>query len=249
MRPTQTRIHPRWSGFTLVELMVVIGIIAVLIALLLPAIRRARDSALTVTCLSQLRQVGLAIHQYANSNGGRLPNYSGRHEYPIDTQRPGDINWFGPGGWPVLIERSLGAKPDGAVWHCPAWPDEQRRVNYFLGARWMRVQKPLLRSMPLSRIGRSTTYILAGECSAQDYYPPPFGSDTSSPNEDIDKDDGAIKCLRFAGEDGGYNMHLQGNNVLFADNHAATFKKFDPQALTYSPDGPATWEELGMPPP
>src|SRR5262249_45234805 len=84
-------------AFTLVELMVVIGISAVVMALVLPALRRARASALTVTCLSQLRQIGMAIHQYASANGGRLPVYSGRHEYPIDVQRPGDINWFGPG--------------------------------------------------------------------------------------------------------------------------------------------------------
>jgi prepilin-type processing-associated H-X9-DG protein len=117
-------------------------------------------------------------------------------------------------------------------------------LNYFLGARWMRSQDPLLRSISLASIRNSTTYILAGECVAQAYYPPPFGTDLASDFEDIDKDDGAIKCLRFFGEDGGYNMHLAGNNVLFADNHAATFRRYDPQALTYSPDENKTWEDL-----
>jgi prepilin-type processing-associated H-X9-DG protein len=54
-----------------------------------------------------------------------------------------------------------------------------------------------------------------------------------------------IKCLAFRNDsEGGYNMHMQGNNVLFADNHVATFKKYDPQALTYSPDEQMTWDEV-----
>jgi prepilin-type N-terminal cleavage/methylation domain-containing protein/prepilin-type processing-associated H-X9-DG protein len=60
-------------AFTLVELLVVIGIIALLISILLPALSRARESAKTVTCLSNLRQMGQAAMNYASSNSGIWP--------------------------------------------------------------------------------------------------------------------------------------------------------------------------------
>ena len=96
----------------------------------------------------------------------------------------------------------------------------------------------------MSRIRNSTTYILAGECTTQEYYPPPYGS-LEVTEDEIDKDDGCGKCLRFFGEEGGLNMHRSGNNVLFADNHVGTFRKFDPHELTYSPFSMKDWDDVG----
>jgi prepilin-type N-terminal cleavage/methylation domain-containing protein/prepilin-type processing-associated H-X9-DG protein len=63
----------RAAAFTLIELLVVIGIISILASMLLPAVSRAKDSAKRIACLNQERQLALALHMYADDNGGFFP--------------------------------------------------------------------------------------------------------------------------------------------------------------------------------
>ena len=78
------------AGFTLVELLVVIGIIALLISILLPAMGAAREQANRVKCLSNLRQLGIAFVAYSAETGGKLPG-SGMQQ-----QASGWVYWDPP---------------------------------------------------------------------------------------------------------------------------------------------------------
>jgi prepilin-type N-terminal cleavage/methylation domain-containing protein/prepilin-type processing-associated H-X9-DG protein len=72
-----TRLSRRCSGFTLVELLVVIGIIALLIAMLLPALNKAREGARSVNCLNNMKQIATATIMFTNDHKGWMPGNGG----------------------------------------------------------------------------------------------------------------------------------------------------------------------------
>ncbi len=107
IRPMRHLVAVARQGFTLVELLVVIGIISVLIAMLLPALQKARQAAQTVQCLSNLRQIGQALMMYSNEF----------HSLPYETYHSG---WGYSNNWQILLAPYLGATPgsvrDNATW-------------------------------------------------------------------------------------------------------------------------------------
>ena len=100
------------AGFTLVELLVVIGIIAILIGLILPALSKARVQAQKTTCLSNLRQVAQAMLLYAGAHRDKLPNTN-----PPQTTNDYDST----NAVLVALNRDYVRQP--AVFHCPSDAD------------------------------------------------------------------------------------------------------------------------------
>ncbi len=115
------RTSKRIVGFTLVELLVVIGIIALLISILMPALQKARASALRVSCLSNMRQCAMAMHLYAVDNRDRIPI-----GYDWSDKTRSNILWETVGAAPWGTYSQLGfLYPAGymkspLVWYCPA---------------------------------------------------------------------------------------------------------------------------------
>lgn len=106
--PTGRR-HAR-SAFTLIELLVVVSIIAILAAMLLPAVGMVRDAARSASCQSHLRQVGVAVLAYADDFDGMiLPYYTGYAAVPWEKIGPANATWNWRGGLELWGGIDMGA--------------------------------------------------------------------------------------------------------------------------------------------
>jgi prepilin-type N-terminal cleavage/methylation domain-containing protein/prepilin-type processing-associated H-X9-DG protein len=106
LRLQQQQRQPVGSrGFTLVELLVVIGVIAILISILIPALTRARDQANRAACMSNIRQVMLGFILYAQQNKDKCP-YGSRLDNPGNVDIPGDWIYWRPVADPNAVNNS-----------------------------------------------------------------------------------------------------------------------------------------------
>jgi prepilin-type N-terminal cleavage/methylation domain-containing protein/prepilin-type processing-associated H-X9-DG protein len=192
-------------AFTLIELLVVIAIIAILAALLLPTLGRAKDSAKSILCLNQMRQISLATRLYAEENNDEFPR--SQHSAFANRQLP----------WERAIAPQLGVTGGATAWtnlllglyHCPKDPQPAHLsygFNYFfeVGAEDDYPGKPQT-WRKLASIPKPTSTINYAEISiAADHVMPALGwlSGADAANE--------IASTR----------HKQKSNYAFVDGHA-----------------------------
>ena len=220
------RTIPRAKAFTLIELLVVIAIIAILAAMLLPALAKARAKAHAAGCVSNLKQLGTAVVQYADSYEDYVPSasfcFDGTHAV-----------YF----WPTALCDILG---NSGFWDwnwSATTPKNVRRLFTCAPADGEGNASKANNSGALYReLGYRYSYFLG--CS--DYYKNPSANTDKKPRMLGSCTSPAIRFVMGDGcsEDYGtslyynpannhipYNRHPSGNNMLFADSHVGTMSR------------------------
>src|SRR5687767_4840765 len=148
-----SRLRPAHGGFTLIELLVVIAIIAILIGLLLPAVQKVREAANRMSCQNNLKQLGLALHLFHDTNGTFPPAFINNGP---DGTGGNFVHGWGPFILPHIEQQALfdryrwdvaQHRPENApvvsthlkMFQCPSAPEQKRYMTFgpfaFYGTR------------------------------------------------------------------------------------------------------------------
>jgi len=220
----------------MIELLVVIAIIAILAALLLPALSLAKQKAWTTSCNANLNQVGLGLKMFADDNNELYPE-SGSTIYwgAIDPET-------GKAGW---MEQMVSYVGNTNAYNCPGNVQlpaaEQGPFNYFNGVRAAYVITNGVAPVQSTAIRLPSAYVLSGDTGGIANL---TDGGTFDPL-DADKDDYTQNCV--GGPDNGspfelWQIHSRGQNILFADGHSKWYKGYDAGEMTFRYDSLHGWE-------
>jgi prepilin-type processing-associated H-X9-DG protein len=199
----------------LIELLVVMAIISILASMLLPALGKAKEKGVTIYCVNNLRQLGLAMQMYGDDSNDRLPVSS------ADILVPGQGGFYSSNSWMCAL---LSYYQNTNVLRCPALNDRYKHsgYSYFMGSDAFAVEAGSSNVVPASVIIRSiyapSMYVLSGDCN--------FASDPT--NADLNNDD-VDTCFSQTSP-----IHNNRVNILFADWHVKNYKSFNPAEVTFS---------------
>ena len=229
----EAKCGPRRDGFTLVELLVVITIIALLVALLLPSLRNARELAKRTVCSNNLRQLGLAFSMYCNDNYDRFP--------ARDVGNSGAL-------WATLVLPYVDQSK--SVFFCPSdtrpFPTDHPNVlsnKCSYAASQSLVNNQVGPGFIQKREEANNVSRLAMVDDSGGYYPPPNTVYNLIGSANFD---GRFRNPGFVP---GYpdNRHQAGQNVLFVDGHVKWYKvpltwPAVPTPLSHVTLDDATWD-------
>ena len=199
----------RHNGFTLIELLVVVAIIALLVAILIPALEGARELAQRAVCASNIKQYGYALGMYANDNEGSL----------VCLPSPWDLNWekqLKVYLSNVVLKTGMDSADWEHTWRCPA-ANKDDSPEYSYGMNYPNVLAYDFQgsSRKMDRIPFET-FIITDSCANWIYTPSGWPLDS-----DWDGDGMNDTYIAFMGGLGYYNnfrpRHRFGANFLFSD--------------------------------